>query len=90
MKKTLRERLEGNECLAFIYFTVAVFWVAAFILSTPLEIGEGMLKIVTSRDALITDYFVLGGYGASFFNAGLVVLTGTLVNTAKRAYEIFG
>ena len=84
MKKTLRERLEGNECLAFIYFTVAVFWVAAFILSTPLEIGEGMLKIVTSRDALITDYFVLGGYGASFFNAGLVVLTGTLVLRRER------
>ncbi len=79
MKKTLREKLAGYECLTFIFFTVAVFWTAALILSTPLEILEGMIAIVTSRDALITDYFVLGGYGAAFFNAGLVTLTGTLV-----------
>lgn len=79
MKKTLRERLAGNECLVFIFFTVAVFWITAFIVSTPAEIWEGMIKIVTSRDALITDYFELGGYGAAFFNSGLVTLTGTLV-----------
>ncbi len=79
MKKTMRERLAGKECLTFIFFTVAVFWAAAFILSTPLEIVEGMIAIITSRDALITDYFVLGGYGAAFFNSGLIILTGTLV-----------
>lgn len=79
MKKTLRERLAGNECLVFILFTVAVFWITAFIVSTPAQIWEGMIQIVASRDALITDYFELGGYGAAFFNAGLVTLTGTLV-----------
>ena len=79
MKKSLREKLAGNECLIFIFFTVAVFWIAAFIFSTPVEIFHGMVRIIASRDALITDYFELGGYGASFFNAGLVVLTGTLV-----------
>lgn len=79
MKKTLRERLAGNECLVFIFFTVAVFWTTAFIVSPSVEIWEGMVKIVTSRDALITDYFELGGYGAAFFNSGLVMLTGTLV-----------
>lgn len=79
MKKTLRERLAGNECLVFILFTVAVFWITAFLVSTPVQIWEGMVQIVASRDALITDYFELGGYGAAFFNSGLVMLTGTYV-----------
>ncbi len=78
MKKTLREKLAGRECPVFIFFTVAVFWITAFLLSTPAEIWEGMNNIIRSRDALITDYFELGGYGAAFFNAGLVTLTGTL------------
>lgn len=78
MKKTLRERIAGKECQIFILITVAMFWGIAFIVDTPLEIVLGMIKIVTSRDALITDYFELGGYGAAFFNAGLIVLIGTL------------
>lgn len=78
MKKTLREKLAGKECQVFILITAALFWGIAFIVDTPLEILMGMYKIVTSRDALITDYFELGGYGAAFFNAGLITLTGTL------------
>lgn len=78
MKKTLRERLEGKECQTFILITVAMFWIIAFIMDSPVGIVEGMIRIVTSRDALITDYFELGGYGAAFFNAGLVTLIGTL------------
>lgn len=61
MKKTLRERLEGKECQMFILITVAMFWVIAFVMDTPVGIVEGMIKIITSRDALITDYFELGG-----------------------------
>ncbi len=77
-EKTLRERLEGKECQTFILITVAMFWVIAFVMDTPVGIVEGMIKIITSRDALITDYFELGGYGAAFFNAGLVTLIGIL------------
>ena len=70
--------MEGKECQTFILITVAMFWVIAFVMDTPVGIVEGMIKIITSRDALITDYFELGGYGAAFFNAGLVTLIGTL------------
>lgn len=78
MKKTLREKLAGKECQFFILITIAMFWGIAFVMDSPVEIVKGMIKIITSRDALITDYFELGGYGAAFFNAGLITLTGTL------------
>lgn len=78
MKKALRERLAGKECQIFILITVAMFWVIAFVVDSPKAIAEGMLAMITSRDALITDYFELGGYGAAFFNAGLITLAGML------------
>lgn len=78
MKKTLQERLQGKECQVFILMTIALFWAIAFIMDSPAGIVEGMIQIIASRDALITDYFELGGYGATFFNAGLITLTGTL------------
>jgi len=61
-------------CKRFVIFSVLYLLVTAFILSGPTEIFEGMKRIVISRDALITDYFVIGGYGAAFFNAALVLL----------------
>ena len=74
MKKPFLERIAGREIQAFVVFTIALFWLAAFLTDTPIRILEGMVKIVSSRDALITDYFELGGYGAAFFNGGLVLL----------------
>lgn len=40
----------------------------------PKTIIEGLINIVSERDTLITDYFVIGGIGAAFTNAGLVTL----------------
>lgn len=61
-------------CKRFVLFTICYLLITAVILDTPMEILQGMKRIIISRDALITDYFVIGGYGAAFFNAGLVVL----------------
>ena len=61
-------------CKRFVVFSAIYLIVTAFIVSSPAEIFEGMKQIVISRDALITDYFVIGGYGAAFFNAALVLL----------------
>ncbi len=54
-------------------FTVAIaaFTVMAFVLSTPGEIFGGMLKIVTSRSILITDYMHVGGPGAMLVSAAI-------------------
>ena len=50
------------------------FMVAAFFFQTPGEIIAGMGRILQEPDFLITDYFVVGGIGAAFFNAGLLSL----------------
>ncbi len=52
--------------LAFIAFGLAV--------DSPRDILEGLIKIQSSRDTLITDYIGVGGMGAAFVNAGLLTL----------------
>ena len=44
------------------------------ILGDPAEILPGLLKIIMTEDALITDYVKIAGIGAAFVNAALVTL----------------
>lgn len=67
-----REKIAGKELKIFTIFSVAVLFCTAFLCGSVREIAEGMWKIVISRDALITDYFALAGYGAAFFNSAMV------------------
>lgn len=76
--RTIREKLEGRELKIFSNFSVLLLF-AAGIIGMEVE-GQGVLSavrglwtIVVSRDALITDYFELAGYGAAFWNATLVM-----------------
>lgn len=60
---------------------------AAFCFASPRELVVGMKAIILSRDALITDYFELAGYGAGFLNAGLMLLVSiVLVEHVKIPY----
>ena len=68
--------MEKKGLQIFCIFSILLLFAAAFICDSPWEIMRGMWEIVVSRDALITDYFVLGGYGAAFFNAALVLSVG--------------
>lgn len=43
-----------------------------FIMDTPTTIMSGIINIILESDILITDYFVVGGIGAAFVNAGLL------------------
>ena len=52
--------------LALIAFGLAV--------DSPRDIYHGLIRILSSRDTLITDYIGLGGMGAAFVNAGLLTL----------------
>lgn len=63
-----------KQCKCFVVFSILLLVVAAFCIDTPIEILIGLKEIIISRDALITDYFVVGGYGATFVNVALVVL----------------
>lgn len=54
---------------------VPVYFIAAGLVLQPMnEIGPGLAAIIHEPDFLITDYFLVGGIGASFINAGLLSL----------------
>ena len=76
MKDKLLEGMKGKELKYFSMFSVIILLVAAFCTGSISEIALGIRTIVLSRDALITDYFALAGYGATFLNAAMILLIG--------------
>lgn len=85
--KELEKKAKPYTLRLFCIFTIGLMYVAAFYYDTPAEIAEGMWKIIVSRDALITDYFELAGYGAAFFNAATVMLMSmVLISLCKIPY----
>lgn len=73
MVKRWLERISGKELLIFSVYSLVLLLLAASLRARPPAIAQGMLTIVLSRDALITDYFALAGHGAAFLNAALVL-----------------
>ena len=76
MRKWL-ESISGKELKLFSIFTIILLFIAAvttaFATRNPMGLINGMKLIVISRDALITDYFELTGYGAALLNGALVL-----------------
>jgi len=62
---------------AFVVFGLAV--------DGPAQVLRGLAEIVTTRDALLTDYFGTGGIGAACVNAGLLTLAACLVYRLSNA-----
>lgn len=79
MGLSLREKIKGKEIWLFVDVSAMLLYLAAFLLASPQEIVEGMKAIIYSKDALITDYFKLAGYGAAFFNAASVLTLGIIL-----------
>lgn len=50
------------------------FIIAGFFFQPLGEIFPGLVRLIREPDYLITDYFVTGGIGATFLNAGLLAL----------------
>lgn len=73
MRERIQKKLEGQEMFVFSIVTVLLLFAASLLLASPKELARGMVIIVLTRDALVTDYFELAGFGAAFFNAGLVM-----------------
>lgn len=46
---------------------------SSLLFDSPMEIWEGYLRILQSPSHLLTDYMDVGGVGATFFNAGLLM-----------------
>lgn len=57
----------------------AAFVVFGFVVDGPAAVLRGLGEILTTRDALLTDYFGVGGIGAACVNAGLLTLCAAVV-----------
>lgn len=71
--RQMREKISGKEMMLFTVVTNVLLYLVAFLTTTPGELMHGIVEIIMSRDALITDYFVLAGTGAAFLNAAMVM-----------------
>ena len=59
----------------FLLSMIPVYFIAVGLVLQPVdEILLGIIHIFEEPDFLITDYFVIGGFGAAFLNAGVVTL----------------
>lgn len=79
--RTVREKLDGRELKVFCIFSMLLLSAAGIAGMCHegrdiVSVLRGLMYIVVSRDALITDYFELAGYGAGFINAMLVMAMG--------------
>ncbi len=89
MAEKIRGKLEGKELKLFCIFSILMLLAAGVFGSRWEDLGEwsivrGLWTIVVSRDALITDYFELAGYGAAFINSMFVMAIGFVLLCIKR------
>ncbi len=70
----IQRPLSRNISFLLLALVPAYFIVAGFFIQPIGEIWRGIVNIVREPDFLITDYFVIGGVGAAFINAGVLTL----------------
>ena len=71
----------------FTYLTLALLYLVAVCFAGPKELASGMRTLILCRDALITDYFELAGYGPAFLNAALVMtISLVMIERAELPY----
>ena len=76
---------ESNFGYAVLAFTSLLFILFGLTQSRPEAILAGFSRIIQSTNILITDYVALGGIGAAFVNAGLLMLLSVLLLLSHRA-----
>lgn len=57
----------------------SIYFIFAFIVHSPTQIVDGLYKIYTTPDVLISDYIHIGGIGAALINSALVGMLGTFL-----------
>jgi len=65
---------KDGQIIRLLFFIPILFIILAFVYDTPLNLINGLWKIITTKDRLFTDYFALAGKGAAYLNSGLVTL----------------
>ena len=80
--KTKRQKEKFNLSMISLLFIMLIF--TGFIIDTPREVFHGLYRIIIHPDMLLTDYFAVGGVGATLVNVGLVTLIViTMIYTLK-------
>lgn len=82
-------RLSDHTILGIVAVYASAFVVFGVLVDGPEAVMRGLIEIVTTRDALLTDYFGVGGKGAGCVNAGLLTLAACFVYY-KSAAKISG
>ncbi len=79
------EPLPDRLILRVVAAYAAAFVVFGCVVDSPDRVLRGLFEILTTRDALLTDYFGVGGIGAACVNAGLLTLCACLVYRLTEA-----
>lgn len=89
--KSGRSARELNQVKIYriLSFYGLIFILFGFIVDSPGEIFTGLYKIIIDPDFLITDYFSVGGVGATFVNSGILTLISIFI-LYKLKVEING
>lgn len=82
------KNLSKIKYLEFYIFSILLMVFALF-LDSPIDIYQGLVKILTSPSILVSDYMQIGGVGASFMNAGFMLLI-SLIIAEKSGAAITG
>lgn len=70
----LQRPLSRTQKFLLLALVPIYFILAGFFLQPVREIIPGVMTIIREPDFLITDYFIIGGIGAAFVNAGILTL----------------
>lgn len=70
----LQRPLSRTQKFLLLALVPVYFIMAGFFLQPVNEIIPGIMAIIREPDFLITDYFIVGGIGAAFINAGALTL----------------
>lgn len=70
----LQRPLSKKKCFLILSLLPVYFIVTGLFMQPLDEILQGIVQIIREPDFLITDYFVIGGVGAAFVNAGVLTL----------------
>ena len=71
--------------LAIVAAYAALFIVVGLALDGPTAAAQGIVRILSSRDTLLTDYFGIAGVGPSFVHTGILTLVGCAIYHHVRA-----
>ncbi|NWG25414.1 MAG: DUF1576 domain-containing protein [Pseudorhodoplanes sp.] len=72
-------QLSDMAILGIVAAYAGAFVVFGLAIDGPEAVMRGLIEIVSTRDALLTDYFGAGGRGAACVNAGMLTLAACLV-----------